>query len=50
MQLNLFQTPYKMLKIRNPWGSKEWNGRAADSDKRFWSAVSPADRQRLGYS
>ena len=49
IQLNLYQEPYHLLKVRNPWGEKEWNGRASDKDQRFWSTVSAADRQRLGY-
>jgi hypothetical protein len=39
-----------MLKVRNPWGEKEWSGRASDGDRNFWSTISPNDRQRMGYS
>lgn len=46
----MFEKPRKLLKIRNPWGEKEWTGRASDSDKQFWSKVSPSDKKKLGYS
>lgn len=39
-----------MLKIRNPWGEKEWNGRASEVDKAFWLKISPIDRDRLGHT
>ena len=39
-----------MLKLRNPWGEKEWTGRASDGDRNFWSTVSPVDRQRMGFT
>lgn len=39
-----------MLKIRNPWGEKEWQGRASDSDRKFWGSISAADRQKMGFS
>jgi hypothetical protein len=39
-----------MLKLRNPWGEKEWTGRASDTDTQFWSKISPNDRQTLGYN
>lgn len=38
-----------MVKLRNPWGKREWNGRASEQDRQFWSTISPADRQRMGY-
>lgn len=38
-----------MIKLRNPWGHKEWKGRASDYDDQFWSAVSPAHKQKLDY-
>ena len=38
-----------MLKIRNPWGEREWQGRAADKDTKFWNSLSPADKKHLGY-
>ena len=37
------------MKIRNPWGEKEWKGGASDSDKKFWNSISPLDRKRLGH-
>jgi hypothetical protein len=38
-----------MIKLRNPWGRKEWKGRASDYDEEFWNSVSPADKQALDY-
>jgi len=48
--LNIYQQPYKMLKIRNPWGEKEWQGRASDSDRQFWNSISPNDKQRMEFT
>ena len=50
MQLNLYQTPFRILKLRNPWGNREWKGRANDGDRQFWAAISAADRQNMGVS
>lgn len=30
--LGVYDQPYKMLKIRNPWGSLEWKRAGSDSD------------------
>ena len=38
-----------MIKIRNPWGEKEWKGGASDRDKGFWNSLSNLDKKRLGY-
>lgn len=38
------------MKVRNPWGEKEWTGGGSDSDKKFWNSVSPAEKRLLGYS
>ena len=37
-----------MIKLRNPWGEREWTGRAADTDKKFWQKINPFDKDRLG--
>lgn len=37
-----------MLKIRNPWGEKEWIGGGSDKDAAFWNKVSNTDKNRLG--
>ena len=37
------------MKIRNPWGKREWQGRAADTDTHFWSTVPAADKQKIGF-
>ena len=38
-----------MIKVRNPWGKREWNGRASDSDIGFWSQISVRDKERMKY-
>jgi hypothetical protein len=37
------------VKIRNPWGEREWSGRASDNDKGFWNKMPSMDKKRLGY-
>lgn len=39
-----------MVRLRNPWPERQWSGRAAEGDHRFWSSLSPADRSHLGPS
>jgi hypothetical protein len=38
------------VKVRNPWGEKEWMGAASDSDTKFWKGVSANDKKRLNYN
>lgn len=38
-----------MLKIRNPWGEREWNGRASELDLEFWKKLKPMDKDKLGH-
>jgi hypothetical protein len=38
-----------MIKLRNPWGHKEWKGRASDYDEAFWGSLTPAQKQTLDY-
>lgn len=46
--LDIFEQPYKMVKLRNPWGREEWNGRASEQDKNFWNKLKGIDRDNLG--
>ena len=49
IQLGVYDRPQKMIKLRNPWGHKEWKGRASDYDQAFWNSVSATDKQLLDY-
>lgn len=49
IQLNVYQQPANLLKLRNPWSNREWTGRASELDTQFWSRVSPADKQLMGF-
>lgn len=35
--------------MRNPWGRKEWKGRASDYDTDFWNQISATDKHLLDY-
>lgn len=47
--LDLYDKPARMLKLRNPWGKRQWNGRASDQDHQFWSKIPPGDKQKMNY-
>nr|AAT77812.1 calpain T [Gecarcinus lateralis] len=37
----------RMVRLKNPWGEKEWNGAFSDGSPE-WSQVSASERQKLG--
>jgi hypothetical protein len=39
-----------MVKLRNPWGSTEWNGKASSKDKEFWDNMDQKDVEKLGHN
>ena len=39
----------KLVKLRNPWSSKEWTGAWADGSKE-WNMVSKEEIIRIGYA
>ena len=38
----------RLVKIRNPWGKKEWNDRWSDGSPE-WNMVKDSEKQRLKY-
>ena len=34
---------YELVKLRNPWGSREWNGRWSDTDS-IWDSIDPHEK------
>lgn len=45
----MYDKPARLIKLRNPWGHKEWKGRASDYDLDFWNQISATDKQLLDY-
>lgn len=45
--MGVYDQPMRLVKVRNPWGKREWNGRASEQDKNFWSKIPPAEKQRI---
>lgn len=50
IQLGVYEmSSIRLIKLRNPWGHKEWKGRASDYDLDFWNQISATDKQMLDY-
>ena len=50
LKLGVYEKPQRLLKIRNPWGSKEWIGKCSERDTDFWNQLSPEEIETLGYT
>ena len=37
----------EMIRLRNPWGSKEWNGAFSDGDEK-WNNISQSEKDKIG--
>jgi len=37
----------EMIRLRNPWGQKEWNGAFSDGDER-WNKISQSEKDKIG--
>nr|XP_042134707.1 calpain-9 [Peromyscus maniculatus bairdii] len=48
-QVNFQGRRIKLIRVRNPWGQVEWNGRWSDSSLE-WRSVSLEEQKRLGHS
>ena len=49
IQLDIYELPTRLLKIRNPWGKREWQGRGSESDSHFWSKIPASEKQNIGF-
>lgn len=45
-EVNYRGSKVQLVRVRNPWGQVEWNGRWSDNS-REWSGIDPADKNRL---
>ncbi|ERE80254.1 calpain-9 isoform 1 [Cricetulus griseus] len=48
-QVNFQGRKIKLIRVRNPWGQVEWNGRWSDSSLE-WRSVNLEEQKRLGHS
>ncbi|EAR98363.2 calpain family cysteine protease (macronuclear) [Tetrahymena thermophila SB210] len=39
----------KIIKLRNPWGKDEWNGKFSRKDEKFWESINKELKKKLGY-
>ncbi|XP_041864684.1 calpain-1 catalytic subunit-like isoform X1 [Melanotaenia boesemani] len=44
-EVEYYGSKVKLVRIMNPWGKQEWNGKWSDSSD-LWNKVSPADREK----
>ena len=49
IKLNVYEQPIRVLKLRNPWITQTWTGRASEFDTQFWSKISPECKQLMGF-
>ncbi|XP_072526975.1 calpain-1 catalytic subunit-like [Salminus brasiliensis] len=48
-EVNVGGTRVPLVRLRNPWGNKEWNGAWSDNSKE-WDSVLPQEKNKLNYS
>lgn len=48
-QLSVWEIPDRIVKLRNPWGHREWNGKANQKDKSFWNKIDEQMKEKIGF-
>jgi hypothetical protein len=47
-EINSLYEKYLLIKLRNPWGTKEWNGYWSDKSD-LWNSVSDEEKSRINF-
>ena len=41
------QNMHRIVKLRNPWGQKEWSGAYREDDEDFWGSIPDTEEKAI---